>query len=49
MKLFETMLKNACLAHETLYYHMNVIGLVSHADIILEKEKLNLLMFQGKK
>ena len=33
MKLYKIMEKNAVIAIETLYFHMNTNGLVFHVDI----------------
>ena len=32
MKLFNDMLKNAAIVIETLFFHTNMNGVVSHAD-----------------
>ena len=49
MKLYKNMVKNAGIAIEILYYHMNMNIRVSHADSMLSNAKTNSLKFNGKK
>ena len=41
--------KNVLIAIETLFFHTNMNGLVSHADSMLSNAKTNLVKYKGRK